>query len=114
MKILCIAAVFAAFVLPAQAQHVEKDKVQHVVVSAGLGVAVAAVKPEWTVGEQFLVAMIPGVLKETYDARQGGTGFSGKDLLADALGAYAGVQGWRWLVAPKAGGGVQVSWNTKF
>ena len=114
MKPLFITALLTVSIFPAQAQHLEKDKVQHIVVSAGLGVVVAAAKPDWTSGDQFLVAMIPGVMKETYDARKGGTGFSGKDLLADAAGAFAGVQGWRWLVVPKAGGGAEVSWNTKF
>jgi putative lipoprotein len=114
MKPIFIAVLLTASICPAQAQHLEKDKVQHIVVSAGFGVVVAAAKPDWTSSEQFLVAMIPGLMKETYDARNGGTGFSAKDLLADAAGAFAGVQGWRWLVVPKAGGGAEVSWNTKF
>lgn len=61
------------------------------------------------------MAMVPGLAKELYDGtRKGRSGFDAKDLLADLVGAYVGVQGGRWLFAPKPGGGVVVSWSTSF
>lgn len=39
----------------------------------------------------FIIAMLPGIAKELYDTRSGGSGWSYKDLVADAVGAAAGV-----------------------
>lgn len=76
------------------------DKPKHVMVSAGAGFIAGSLGQELglTDGQAFAVAMIPGVIKELDDkTRPGGTGWSWKDLAADALGAYVGV---------KAGGAV--------
>lgn len=44
------------------------------------------------------VAMIPGVVKEASDAQKGGSGWSNKDLVWDAIGAMSGVYSAHWLV----------------
>jgi uncharacterized protein YfiM (DUF2279 family) len=65
-----------------------EDKRVHFGVSFIFGFAAVNQWPEnkW---KAFGVAMIPGVLKEVADIK--GSGFSGKDLAADALGAATGV-----------------------
>ncbi len=69
------------------------DKTKHFAVSAALGAGSYALTEEtehpflYAVG----LAMVPGVAKEVYDARSGGTGFSHKDLAADLLGAVVGA-----------------------
>ena len=101
-------------IFPAHAEQIESDKVQHFMVSAAAGAIVVNVKPDWPSGQQFLVAMVPGLAKELVNSREGGSGFSTRDLLADAAGTYAGVQGWRWFVAPREDGGAEVQWKLKF
>ena len=114
MKLLFASVLLVASISTAHAQLIEKDQVQHFMVSAAAGAIVVNARPDWPSGQQFLVAMVPGLAKELVDSRKGGSGFSTRDLLADAAGAYAGVQGWRWFIAPKEGGGAEVQWNLKF
>ena len=79
-----------ALALPAAAQDswTGPDKVLHFGVSAVFGFAARNQWPDRPI-LAFGVAMIPGVLKEVSDRST--TGFSGKDLVANALGAAAGV-----------------------
>lgn len=114
MKNLLFAGLLAAFLLPAQAQQIEHDKVQHFVTSAAFGALTVAALPDWSASSQMAVALLPGLAKELYDMRKGGSGFSGADLVADGLGAYAGVMGWRWLVVPRGTSGLEVRWNSRF
>ena len=50
--------------------------------------------------ERFGLAMLPGIVKEISDMRRGGSGFSGKDLVADALGVGLGMAGYHVIVRP--------------
>ncbi len=70
-----------------------RDKAQHIQVSAVAGAIGSAMFREdkaWS-WSAFAVGMAPGVAKELYDSRKGGSGWSNKDLAADALGAAFGV-----------------------
>jgi len=73
-----------------KAQTIQLDKVAHASVSVALGssarMLVADPVKAWG------LAMVPGLAKEVFDARKGGSGFSWGDLAADAVGAYIGVQ----------------------
>ncbi len=78
------------------------DKIKHVAVSAALGTASAMhFEDKWVA---FGVAMIPGVLKEVADSTRKNNHFSGKDLVADALGAALGVQLGNWIVTTRGVG----------
>lgn len=83
-----------------------EDKKIHFAVSAVAGLAAVNQWPEskW---KAFGVAMIPGFLKEVSDIK--GSGFSGKDLAADALGAAFGVLGGGWMIT-----NTKVTYETKF
>ena len=75
---------------PSQAEPLQLDKIAHASVSATLGsTARLLVDDPW---KAWAIAMAPGVVKELYDARRGGTGFGVGDLAADALGAFIGVK----------------------
>lgn len=67
------------------------DKAKHASVSFILGAGAQAILPEDKPLAAFGLAMMPGVAKELSDSRQGGSGFSTKDLVADAVGAALGV-----------------------
>ena len=71
------------------------DKAQHLGVSFVLGFATGNQWPDnkpLAIG----VAMLPGLLKEVSDRST--TGFSGKDLAADLVGATLGVYSAHWLI----------------
>jgi VanZ family protein len=90
---LFIAAACFAVLLTApagQAQPIGRDKWLHAGGSAGLGVVAATLTEDRK--RAWALAMAPGVAKELYDARPGGTGFSVPDLIADGVGAYLGVR----------------------
>ncbi len=86
-RYLAIAALMTAC---GTAEAVEDDKKLHFGMSAVVGFAAVNQWPDNRL-LAFGVAMIPGLLKETMDAQSGGTGFSGKDMAANALGAAVGV-----------------------
>jgi putative lipoprotein len=66
------------------------DKPKHLAVSAAMaGAFVAAGMSE---RQAFAASLAVGLAKELHDSRRGGSGFSGKDLAADALGAYMGAK----------------------
>ena len=88
------------------------DKKLHFGVSAVLGFAAVNQWPN-DKPKAFMVAMIPGLLKEITDAQKGGSGFSGKDLAADALGAAVGVYAGGWLISRRDGATV-VAYQTSF
>lgn len=102
----CIAALLlaASAFIAAPAHAVEDnwgggDKARHVVVSAVLGTASGAYfENKWTA---FGVAMIPGVAKEIMDSRKHDNHFSGKDLVANAIGAALGVQLGHWIITSR-------------
>ena len=96
---LCLAASLSAH---ADDTWTGADKKLHFAVSFMAGVATANQWPDnkpLAIG----VAMLPGLVKEAMDAQKGGSGFSGKDLVADALGAVAGVYTTHWLIARQNG-----------
>lgn len=82
-----LAAALAVVCISAQA--VEQDKVKHAAVSAVFG-AIAGASMD-SKAAAFGIAMVPGLLKEIHDSRKDGSGFSGRDLAADAIGAALGV-----------------------
>ena len=86
------------------------DKKLHFAFSFAIGVATGNQWPNEP-GKAVAVAMIPGVLKEVADAQKGGSGFSGKDLVFDFLGAAAGVYGTHWLLH-RQNGATTVSYHT--
>ncbi len=102
MIVLGAAAIAMIFAPPARAQDSWSgpDKTVHFAVSAVLGVAAIN---QWPDRPMFAwgVAMIPGVLKEASD--RGTTGFSGKDLAANAIGAAAGVYLGGWIIQRQRG-----------
>ena len=82
----------AALAASAQDKWSGADKPKHVVASALSALVVEGVfSHRLEPVERLGVAMLPGLAKEIYDMRRGGSGFSGKDLGADLLGALAGM-----------------------
>lgn len=68
------------------------DKPKHVALSAISAVAVESMFTDTlNPAQRFGLAMLPGVAKEIADMRRGGSGFSGKDIAADALGVLGGM-----------------------
>lgn len=91
--------VFAAFAMaalltgsPAHAQDTwtGPDKIKHAAVSAALGAGASLIVE--SEAQAVGLALLPGLAKELHDARPGGTGFSAKDMAANAIGAYLGVK----------------------
>lgn len=98
-KTLLAAAVLAAAPLAHAADGDRwngRDKKMHAGVSFVVGFAAANQWPDEP-GKAFMVALLPGLLKEVSDAN-GGTGFSSKDMAANAIGAALGVVTGRWIV----------------
>lgn len=86
------------------------DKKMHLGVSFVLGMATAAQWPD-NKPLAFAVAMAPGVLKEISDRST--TGFSAKDLVADAVGVALGMATTHWLITRRDGNTV-VAYRTEF
>lgn len=76
-----------------------QDKAKHFAVSAGLGFAAGFVTNDPY--KQFALGMAPGLAKEVYDSRKGGSGFSVKDLAWDAAGVYVGMRVHGLVVTPR-------------
>lgn len=89
------AAIIAS--LPAVANDTDSwsgpDKKMHVGVSTIIGFAARQQFPNES-GKAFLVALVPGVIKEASDGRRA----SAKDMVANALGAAIGVYAGGWAV----------------
>lgn len=95
LKHLLLAALLLPCLASAQDTWTGADKKLHVSVSFVIGLAAGFQFP----GNKplaFGVALIPGVLKEISDRST--TGFSGKDIAANALGAALGVYASGWLL----------------
>jgi len=89
VSVAAVAAIVATE--PAKADEwTGADKGLHVMGSAGIGtVAGLVIKDKWAA---FAVSMVPGVLKEVYDAKHPDKHTASfKDLAADAVGAAVGV-----------------------
>ena len=102
MKILRLLTVAALAAFFSSAHALESDKKQHAGVSFFLGFAMANQFPNEPL-KAWGLAMVPGLLKELADSQKGGTGFSGSDLAANAVGAALGVTTGRWLLMRKDG-----------
>ena len=77
------------------------DKPKHIAASAISAVVVESLFAQTLhPAQRFGLAMVPGVIKELADMRRGGSGFSGKDLVADALGVGLGMAGYAIVVRP--------------
>ena len=74
----------------------EQDKQAHMAVTTLVGAVghLMAKKHGYTDQEAFWVgvasALVVGVVKEAYDSREGGTGFSGMDMVANGIGGAVG------------------------
>lgn len=90
VSIAAFAAIVASEPVQAEDKWTGADKGQHVAVSAGIGTFSGLVfKDKWTA---FALSMVPGVLKEVYDAQHPKTHTASfKDLAADAVGSAIGV-----------------------
>lgn len=98
----------AGFLAPAA--HADEwsggDKALHFGVSIPLGMAGAVIASEVAPGRNrvlygTLIGSTPALVKELYDSRSGGSGFSGKDLAVSVAGAALGAWlGDRFLLAP--------------
>ena len=115
MKAL-IAATLALSSITATAQDswTGQDKAMHFGVSYVLGIAAGNQWPRpndrW---KAIGIATIPGLLKEFSDSSKGGSGFSGKDLVWDVIGATAGVYSAHWLIG-RQDGKVALMYRTEF
>ena len=75
----------------------EKDKQEHMQVTALISLMSSNVAHEmgYTVNQSFwigvAIAMSVGLGKELYDSRSGGSGFDGRDLMADGIGSTLGA-----------------------
>jgi uncharacterized protein YfiM (DUF2279 family) len=92
-----------------------EDKLAHFAVSAAAGAATRAYFGDRLTDTQAVaVALIPGTIKEALDASsKGGSGWSNRDMLANVLGAVAGVKLAGWGVS-KRGQALQVTYSTQF
>ena len=95
----------AACTNPAHAQDNwnTADKRWHAGFSCFFGAGAAAWKPE-SAGKAWLIAMVPGTIKEAADAASAtGSGWSWKDMGANALGACLCVSGARVVLRHSEG-----------
>jgi len=74
----------------------QKDKQQHIQITTVISLMTSMVANEagYTPTESFFIglgaALLVGLVKEGIDSRKGGSGFSGKDMLADGIGGALG------------------------
>lgn len=105
MKAIKIIAACAVFVwagsASAQDSWTGADKPKHIAASAISAVVVESLFTETlNPAQRFGLAMVPGIGKELFDMRKGGSGFSVKDLAADAIGVGFGMAGYHVIVRP--------------
>ena len=93
IKLIAACALFAlAGVASAQDRWNGADKPKHFAVSAFSAVVIEGLFAQTLHPvERFGLAMLPGFAKEVADMRRGGSGFSGKDIVADAFGVLGGM-----------------------
>lgn len=102
-KTLAALALCAAASAPTLAQDRwdGPDKPKHVAASAISAVVVESLFAQTLHPlTRFGLAMAPGILKELADTRKGGSGISGKDIVADAIGVGFGMAGYHVVVRP--------------
>lgn len=87
-----------------------QDKYYHAGYSFVYGVVASSLTDDKTIA--FAIAMAPGLTKEIIDSKQKGNKFSVNDLVADAIGAYFGVQVGQLLIYPDHNS-VQFKYNFK-
>lgn len=74
----------------------EEDKQSHMIVTSTIGIIthLLAKKHGATEFEAFWIgvgsALAVGLAKEAYDSRDGGTGFDGRDMIANGIGGVLG------------------------
>ena len=102
IKLIAACALFAwASAASAQDSWTGSDKPKHIAASAISAVVVESLFADTlTPVERFGLAMLPGVIKELADSRRGGSGISGKDFAANALGVGLGMAGYHVIVKP--------------
>lgn len=66
------------------------DKTMHFTISFAIGIGCILTITS-NPAMAFAIAMVPGILKEFLDAKEGGSGFSYKDIVADALGVLVSL-----------------------
>ncbi len=93
IKIFLLCCAMLPFTTQANTLFKEQDKQRHMIAETAItSAAVFAFKDsEHPYLYPILVGTLTGVGKEIYDSRSGGTGFNGKDLLADSVGISAGL-----------------------
>lgn len=89
------------------------DKQEHFGGSAVVGMLLKAKFDKLSTAQAVGIALIPGVAKELYDSRKGGSGFSYKDMVYNAAGAYVGVK-LGGVIASFKSGGVQLTHISEF
>lgn len=87
---------------------------EHFAVSAMIGVIVSNHVEKESAVKAWAIAMTPGLVKEIIDSQTRGNHFSGRDMLANALGAAVGVGVGRALLLHRNGETTTVSFATKF
>lgn len=126
MKALFLAVILALCATSAYATDVPKTQPpaarpadnwggakSHLAVSTAFGVACAThVFPGEPV-KAFGCAIVPGLVKETIDSTQRGNRFSGRDMLANAVGAAAGVY-LGGVMLRRSNGTTQIAYSTTF
>jgi len=110
MRLILLVLLMLAFPAWGQDRWGGPDKIKHVGVSCVFGIGSSLVTKTWW--GAFGLAMIPGTLKETRDATIGidGTGWSWKDMAANAVGAGLCVSGTR-VILQRAEGRTVVALN---
>lgn len=83
---------------PITQAKIGQDKYYHAGCSFVYGIVASTVTDNKNVA--FAIAMAPGLAKEIIDSQQKGNKFSINDLVADAVGAYFGVQVGQLLIYP--------------
>lgn len=87
-----------------------QDKLKHAGMSFAFGsIAKSAGFSDW---QAIGLAMIPGTMKELHDSRKG-SGWSNRDMVANAIGAVIGVKDAGWMIRPE-GDKITVSYSTEF
>lgn len=110
-KILCALLLFPCLAFASERPPVDSwtgdDKKMHLGVSFALGFAAANHWPNAPM-KAWGAAMIPGLIKEATDKKA-----SGKDMVANAIGAALGVYTGRWLIT-RRGDTTQIAYAAEF
>lgn len=102
MKRTIILALAAASISCHADEWTGQDKAKHFAVSAAIGAAIKA-STDLSDNQALALAMVPGLLKEANDSRQGGSGWSNKDIVWNLAGAYVGIKATGWMLSHSRG-----------